>query len=83
MDFSRPEEAVGAYILCPNSSEPLTSDGCIIFSHSDLLPPPFLLHFRSSENGEVSLRTDGVKTKLARTRGENLIHAVPPDLLHG
>ena len=44
------------------------SDGSVIFSHSDLLDP--------HRHGV----TWGLKQKLARTRGENLIHAVPPEL---
>jgi len=44
------------------------SDDSVIFSHSDLLDP--------HRHGV----TWGLKQKLARTRGENLIHAVPPDL---
>ncbi len=32
-----PKRRQGHNILCPNSSEPLMSDGCIICSHSDLL----------------------------------------------
>jgi hypothetical protein len=79
MDFVRPEEAEGAYMLCPNSSEPLRSDGCVIFSHSDLRPHPASPKSRGFGGG-AALAAEGVKTKLARTRGENLIRAVPPDL---
>ena len=44
-------------MLCQTTSESLTSDGSVICSHRDLLPP-FLPHFRTSENGG-GVRKDG------------------------
>ena len=63
------------------------SDGGVICSHSDLLaptlPPPFSDELQSENGGGVRKDGGGLKQNLAQTRGENLIHAVPPELPAG
>jgi hypothetical protein len=66
-------------MLCPTSGS-LTSDGGVICSsHRDLL---FTTKDTKVHKG-LPLRSLVKNKKLAQTRGENLIHAVPPDLYLG
>ena len=69
----------GMYSLEYQTSGPLRSSG-VICSHGDLLLKIRRATFMSPCDSEINLAVQQLNKKLAQTRGENLFHAVPPDL---